>query len=147
MDKLDSDDKFLFGKDKRGQRIQSRRDCVQFLAYDQMNNDPAKLTRELLRELPEQICSYFDDQNIKPGEKKSANVAEARENFQAKEDLWFPSVSKRLEEEAIDEGANSGLVKKLLEKEKNPDFRKEWIILNAPRVTDEAGLHCNKIRA
>jgi len=113
-----------------------------------MNNDPEKLTRELLRELPEQICSYFDDQNIIPGEKKSANVAEAREKFKARSyDMWFPSVSKKLEIEAIKGGADKKQVIKLLDKEKNPDFRKEWIVLNAPHVTDEAGVQCNKIRA
>ena len=34
-----------------------------------------------------------------------------------------------------------------MEKEKNPDFRPEWIVLNAPKVTDEPGIQLNKIAA
>jgi hypothetical protein len=43
------------------------RDCVQFLSCHEYKNDPAKITRELLREIPDQITAYFDSKSLKPG--------------------------------------------------------------------------------
>ena len=45
------------------------RDCVQFLACNELDNDPEKITRELLREIPDQITAYFDEKKLIPGEK------------------------------------------------------------------------------
>ena len=44
-------------------------------------------------------------------------------------------------------GANKTEVEKLLKKEKNPDFRPEWIVRNAPKVTEEPGIQLNRIAA
>jgi hypothetical protein len=49
--------------------------------------------------------------------------------------------------EAVNNGADKKALEKLLSKEKNPDFRPEWMTLNAPKVTDEPGIQLNKIAA
>ena len=33
----------------------------------EFENDPEKVTRELLREIPDQITNYFDSKSLKPG--------------------------------------------------------------------------------
>ena len=68
MRKLDADKKPLsvFSK-KTFEGFYQTRDCVQFLAYRDHKNDPEKITRELLREIPDQVTSYFDSKKIFPG--------------------------------------------------------------------------------
>ena len=66
------------------------RDCVQFLACNELDNDPEKITRELLREIPDQITAYFDEKKLIPGEKNQ----DAQEKFKSKEpDTYFPKIT------------------------------------------------------
>ena len=61
MRKLDADKEPLLVRDKNtGQINQQTRDCVQFLACKDLKNDPDKITKELLREIPDQITAYYD---------------------------------------------------------------------------------------
>jgi hypothetical protein len=48
---------------------------------------------------------------------------------------------------AVEDGADKAALEKLLNKEKNPEFRPQWMLLNAPKVTDEPGMQLNKIAA
>ena len=60
MRKLDADKEPLILRHKDGSMLYQTRDCVQFLACNELKNDPEKITRELLREIPDQITAYFD---------------------------------------------------------------------------------------
>lgn len=60
MRKLDADKEPLVLRHKDGSMLYQTRDCVQFLACNELKNDPEKITRELLREIPDQITAYFD---------------------------------------------------------------------------------------
>ena len=62
-------------------------------------------------------------------------------------DPYFKRVTNRLVEEAVKAGAKREEIDKLLEKESNPDFRMEWMKLNAPRVKDEPGILLNHLAA
>ena len=62
MDILDSDQGFL--KDSLGN--QAKRDIVQFVPFRKYKNNPLKLRKEVLAELPQQIVNYFMLNNIKP---------------------------------------------------------------------------------
>ena len=60
MRKLDADEVPLQRILDDDEIQRQERDCVQFLACEELNNDPEKITRELLREIPEQITAYFE---------------------------------------------------------------------------------------
>jgi hypothetical protein len=64
MRELDADKNPLRARNGRGERVTQVRDCVQFLACNELRNDPELITRELLREIPEQITSYFDSRRL-----------------------------------------------------------------------------------
>ena len=107
-----------------------------------------KVTTELLREIPDQITAYFDSRKLLPGEKTAEKLESIQEKFKGRQpDKYFQKVTEKLVEDAIKEGANRSEIDKLLAKEKNPDFRFEWMKLNAPKVTDEPGIQLNKIAA
>jgi hypothetical protein len=75
MQELDDDNGFLKGQ---------TRDCVQFLALKDVQNDERKLTRELLKEVPTQLTTYFDSVDIHPNDPSSLD--ELREKFNMKKD-------------------------------------------------------------
>ena len=47
-----------------------KRDCVQFVAFNDVENDPVNLTKQLLEEIPTQITEYFDMKGIKANSAK-----------------------------------------------------------------------------
>ena len=56
-----------------------------------------------MREIPDQITAYFDERKLVPGERDS----NALEKFKKSgPDTYFPSVSKKLVDEAVKLGAN-----------------------------------------
>ena len=120
------------------------RDCVQFLACHELDNDPELITKELLREIPGQITAYFEEKKLYPGAPDKNALYKFKEKAP---DTYFPSVSDALVEQAVNSGANVQEVEMLLKKEKNPDFRPEWIVLNAPKVTEDSEIQLNKIAA
>ena len=46
------------------------RDIVQFVPFRDVKNDPYRLAKEVLAEVPNQLVSYFASMNIKPNPKK-----------------------------------------------------------------------------
>ena len=64
MTTLDADEVPLVDKD--GKHMQ--RDIVQFVPFREFNDDPLKLTEEVLEEIPEQITSYFKLKHMAPNE-------------------------------------------------------------------------------
>uniref|UniRef100_A0A7S0VQP8 C2 domain-containing protein n=1 Tax=Hemiselmis tepida TaxID=464990 RepID=A0A7S0VQP8_9CRYP len=63
MQQLDGDDEPLKSQ-TTGQRVQ--RDIVQFVAFRDLKNDGARLAKEVLAEIPEQLTSYMRSHNLKP---------------------------------------------------------------------------------
>lgn len=143
MRELDADKEPLVAR-LNGIVRKQERDCVQFLACNELNNDPEKITRELLREIPDQITAYFDSKSLKPGPPDPNH----QEKFlERKPDTFFSTFTNNMVKQAIKKGADKAAIEKLLSKEKNPDFRPHWMVLNAPKVTDEPGIQLNKIAA
>lgn len=70
MVELDADRKPLYSK-KLGKY--STRDIVQFVPYRDLKNDPYRLAKEVLNEIPRQLTSYFQSRNIRPNPKKIEN--------------------------------------------------------------------------
>jgi copine 4/6/7 len=66
MEQLDGDITPLFS-----QKLQEYRknDIVQFVSFESLKNDPARLAKEVLREVPRQMKNYFVHKNIKPNPK------------------------------------------------------------------------------
>ena len=91
MRELDADKEPLIAR-INGKVCAQTRDCVQFLACNELNNDPEKITRELLREIPDQITAYFDGQALIPGEKNEKAQEKFKENREP--DTYFKSVSE-----------------------------------------------------
>ena len=63
MEELDGDDVPLYSKTLRKQR---ERDIVQFVPFREIQNDPVRLAKEVLEEVPHQLLSYFKAKGIKP---------------------------------------------------------------------------------
>ena len=63
MDILDADDKPLFSK--RLNKKQER-DIVQFVPFRLFKNDPLKLAKETLEEVPRQFISFMSSKGIYP---------------------------------------------------------------------------------
>ena len=62
MEKLDGDKHPLY--DSSGRKVM--RDIVQFVPFEQLNNNPIKLREEVLAELPYQVEDYMNANNIRP---------------------------------------------------------------------------------
>lgn len=67
MEQLDADTNPLFS---RTLQKYSSRDIVQFVPYRELKNDPYRLAKEVLNEVPRQLTSYFQARNIRPNPKK-----------------------------------------------------------------------------
>ena len=127
MKSLDGDDAPVRGRDNKNQVQFSSRDCVQFVSYQQMENDPQKLTAEILREIPAQITGYFDTKKIKPGKRKDKNL----DKFKNNKDTYFPNLLEKIKKQAEAEAnCDPEKIDQLLSKERCPDFRAEWIVKN-----------------
>lgn len=61
MEKLDGDGG-LYGSNG----VKAKRDIVQFVPFRNVQFDGNLLAQSLLAELPHQVVSYFQNQNIKP---------------------------------------------------------------------------------
>jgi len=72
MEALDGDVAPLYSKKLRKYRD---RDIVQFVAYRDLQNDPARLAKEVLAEVPKQMTDYFIHKGIKPNPKRLADKA------------------------------------------------------------------------
>ncbi len=59
---LDGDDEPL--TNTRGEKC--FRDIVQFVAFNEFQNDPNQLAKEVLAEIPQQIVEYYQSQGIEP---------------------------------------------------------------------------------
>ena len=62
MVELDADDKALM--DSKGVKMQ--RDIVQFVPFRDVGNSPARLTKEVLEEIPREVCNFFKMRSIFP---------------------------------------------------------------------------------
>jgi hypothetical protein len=69
MEQLDGDVAPLYSNKLRAYR---NRDIVQFVAFKDLVKDPARLAKEVLKEVPRQMTNYFIQKNIKPNPKKTA---------------------------------------------------------------------------
>jgi hypothetical protein len=63
MDILDADKNPLYSK---ASRTYQTRDIVQFVPFRDYAHDPSGLAKEVLREIPNQLVSYFQGQRIVP---------------------------------------------------------------------------------
>lgn len=63
MEQLDADTQPL--KSSRTNKYQTR-DAVQFVPFRKFINDPVELTKQVLREVPKQMTTYFQQKGIKP---------------------------------------------------------------------------------
>ena len=63
MRSLDADESPLYSEKWRKY---SSRDIVQFVQFNQFNNDPVRLAKEVLREIPNQMIRYFQGKGIHP---------------------------------------------------------------------------------
>jgi len=63
MEQLDADDAPLYSKLLRKY---AARDIVQFVPFRDVKNDPHRLAKEVLAEVPRQLVSYFASVGIKP---------------------------------------------------------------------------------
>ena len=70
MEHLDADNNPLYSK-KLGKY--SHRDIVQFVPYRDVKNDPYRLAKEVLAEVPHQMTSYFQSRGMMPNPKKFAD--------------------------------------------------------------------------
>lgn len=70
MELLDADNNPLFSK-RLGKY--SSRDIVQFVPYRDLRNDPYRLAKEVLAEVPRQMTSYFQARGMRPNPKKFAD--------------------------------------------------------------------------
>jgi len=70
MEMLDADNNPLFSK-RLGKY--SSRDIVQFVPYRDLRNDPYRLAKEVLAEVPRQMTSYFQARGMRPNPKKFAD--------------------------------------------------------------------------
>lgn len=61
MEALDGDVAPLYSKNLRKYRD---RDIVQFVAYRDLQNDPTRLAKEVLAEVPKQMTDYFIQKGI-----------------------------------------------------------------------------------
>ena len=46
--------------------VQMKRDIVQFVPFNEVQNDPIRLAKEVLTELPGQVCDYFGERGMEP---------------------------------------------------------------------------------
>ena len=63
MEKLDADREPLYSD---ALRAYQSRDVVQFVQFNQFRNDNVLLAREVLKEIPKQMTSYFQSKKIRP---------------------------------------------------------------------------------
>jgi Copine/C2 domain len=62
MKELDADESPLI--DSNGRKMM--RDIVQFVPFREVNNSPIRLAKEVLEEIPREVCNYFKIRNIYP---------------------------------------------------------------------------------
>jgi hypothetical protein len=67
MEKLDGDITPLYSMTMQKQ---VERDIVQFVPFNQFQNDPVRLAREVLAEIPDQLVGYFQSKGIQPNPKQ-----------------------------------------------------------------------------
>jgi copine 1/2/3 len=70
MEMLDADNNPLWSKTVRKY---SSRDIVQFVPYRNLKNDPLRLAKEVLGEVPRQMTSYFQARGMRPNPKRFAD--------------------------------------------------------------------------
>lgn len=63
MEELDADEDPLFSS--KYQKFMQR-DIVQFVPFRDVRNDPVRLAKEVLAEVPNQLTSYFQSNGIRP---------------------------------------------------------------------------------
>lgn len=66
MEQLDADDAPLFSNQSKSY---AKRDIVQFVPFRDCKNDPSKLAKQVLAEIPTQLTQYFMSKNIRPNSK------------------------------------------------------------------------------
>ena len=67
MELLDGDTNPLFSK--KWQKY-NERDIVQFVPFREVKNDPVKLAKKVLEEIPKQLVGYYQKAGIQPNPKK-----------------------------------------------------------------------------
>ena len=67
METLDGDVNPLYS---RSRKQYCARDIVQFVPFRELKNDPVRLAKEVLAEIPKQLTDYFAARNIQPNPKK-----------------------------------------------------------------------------
>ena len=72
MDTLDADQRPLYSD---AYKKYMARDIVQFVPYEDFRNDPYKLAKEVLGELPGQVVDYFMSRGITPQPAKAEQRA------------------------------------------------------------------------
>lgn len=87
MNTLDADTNPLYSEKYRKYQ---QRDNVQFVPFNQFKNDPYKLARATLEELPAQLCEFFQRKNIypNPSSEEERERIKARLALNAKGDLF-----------------------------------------------------------
>jgi hypothetical protein len=104
------------------------RDIVQFVPFKEFKNDPVELAKEILKEVPDQMTSYFQSNGIKPNSNKYADRQEAKSKVSYSEENEFFAERKSkmfntlVEEHGLDEKAT----KKLLFRRGIPDEDDSW---------------------
>lgn len=89
MIELDSDEVIL-SQVVNGEKIEAKRDIVQFVPFKDFKHDPKKLAKETLQEIPEQFLDYMDFKNIKPKKdqgNKAAYIQMKKEITKKQEEL------------------------------------------------------------
>ena len=81
MEQLDADDAPLFS---RIINKYAARDIVQFVPFREVQNDPYRLAKEVLAEVPRQLVSYFASVGIKPNPPRKDVGTEINNAMQAK---------------------------------------------------------------
>ena len=135
MEALDGDIEPLYSKRLKKYR---ERDIVQFVPFRELKNDPAKLAREVLAEVPTQFTDYFHQKHILPNSKKYDDREDLRESCELhkeKSELdteGGPSKYYMLRKEAFikkcqQQGMNSDEIRKSLDKTGIPDENTRWM--------------------
>ena len=88
MDILDADDKPLYDRNRR----KADRDLVQFVPFNNFQNNAQKLAEEVLEEIPRQVVEYYQHKNIEPKEEQDINN-ENIENKENNENIYYQNVN------------------------------------------------------
>ena len=90
MDVLDGDVIPLFSKKLNKY---TERDIVQFVPFKKFKDDPVELAKEILKEVPDQMTSYFQQKGIKPllpdREEAKARYTQEKEVYSERKSKMF----------------------------------------------------------